>query len=406
MKPPAAAGGFFVASLFYLLPPCLTFALTMSHSNKIRILETIRQGQIGGGESHLLSLVENLDKDRFEPVVLSFTDGPMVDRLKAMGIQTEVIYTEKPFDFSKWKKVKAFIQSNNIQLVHAHGTRANSNVFWATKKLQLPLVYTIHGWSFHDDQNPLIKKVRVMGEKLLTRKSDINISVSASNQQTGKQYFSGFESVVVNNGIDQNKFNPDRSFKDVRAELGIPKDTTLVLFVARFIHQKQPLKLISAFAKAVQQLPSLRLLMVGDGDQKTEALEMVKQLGIAEQVIFAPFRQDVPDVLAAADIFVLPSLWEGLPIGLLEAMAMGKAIIGTKVDGTSEVIQHNVNGLLVPVATLDDTLPQTILQLTDPALHERLGREARATISATYSATTMTRQIEGLYDKLLKRYKN
>lgn len=377
----------------------------MNHSNKIRILETIRQGQIGGGESHLLSLVENLDKDRFEPVVLSFTDGPMVDRLKEMGIQTEVIYTEKPFDISKWKRVKAFIAANKIQLVHAHGTRANSNVYWATKKLNLPLVYTIHGWSFHDDQNPLIRKVRVMGEQLLTNKSDINISVSASNQQSGKKYFSRFESVVVNNGIDQHKFDPARSFKDVRSELNIPKDVTLVLFVARFIHQKQPRKLISAFARAVKQLPSLRLLMVGDGDQKPEALEMVKQLGIAEQVIFAPFRQDVPDVLAAADIFVLPSLWEGLPIGLLEAMAMGKAIIGTKVDGTSEVIQHNVNGLLLPVETLDNTLPQTIIQLTDPALRERLGKQARATISSTYSAATMTRQIEGLYEGLLEKYK-
>ncbi|WP_315816901.1 glycosyltransferase [Paraflavitalea speifideaquila] len=118
---------------FHLLAACITFAIVMSHSPKIRILETIRQGQIGGGESHLLSLVENLDKDRYEPVVLSFTEGPMVDRLKAMGIQTEVIYTEKPFDISKWKRVKAFIEANNIQLVHAHGTRANSNVFWATK---------------------------------------------------------------------------------------------------------------------------------------------------------------------------------------------------------------------------------------------------------------------------------
>ena len=373
----------------------------MTPNNKIRILQTIRQGQIGGGESHLLSLVENLDKDRFEPVVLSFTDGPMVDRLKQMGIQTEVIFTEKPFDVSKWGKVKQFIAANNIQLVHAHGTRANSNVFWGTKKLKLPLVYTIHGWSFHDDQKSLIKKIRVMGEQLLTKKSDVNISVSASNQQTGKKYFPSFESVVVNNGIDQKKFDPTRSFKDVRSELGIPKEVTVVLFVARFIHQKQPLKLISAFAKAVQQLPSLRLLMVGEGDQKPQALEMVKQLGIADQVIFVPFRQDVPDVLAAADIFVLPSLWEGLPIGLLEAMSMGKAIIGTQVDGTSEVIQHNVNGLLLPVETLDDTLPQTIIQLTDPALRTRLGQQARATISSTYSAATMTRQIEAIYNKLL-----
>lgn len=375
------------------------------NNNKIRILETIRQGQIGGGESHLLSLVENLDKEKFEPVVLSFTDGPMVDRLRQMGIQTEVIYTEKPFDISKWSKVKRFIQTNKIALVHAHGTRANSNVFWATKKLKLPLVYTIHGWSFHDDQQALIRKIRVMGEQLLTGKSDVNISVAASNQQTGKKYFPNFQSVVVNNGIDQQKFDPARSFKDLRTEWQLPANAPVVLFVARFIHQKQPLKLISAFAKALQQLPTLRLVMVGDGDQKQQALELVKQLGIADQVIFQPFRQDVPDVLAAADIFVLPSLWEGLPIGLLEAMAMGKAIIGTKVDGTSEVLRHGENGLLLPPDNLENDLAAAIVQLAnDPALRQRLGSAAQATISSTYSAATMTRQIEAIYGQLLERY--
>lgn len=371
-------------------------------SKKIRILQTIRQGQIGGGESHLLSLVENLDRNRFEPVVLSFTDGPMVDRLKQMGVQTEVIFTEKPFDISKWKKVKQFIQQNDISLVHAHGTRANSNVFWATRKLKLPLVYTIHGWSFHDDQQPLIRKIRVMGEQLLTNRSDVNISVSASNQQTGKKYFPKFNSVVINNGIDQKKFDPSRSFKNIRQELNIAEDATLLLFVARFIHQKQPLKLIEAFAKAQQQDPKLKLLMVGDGDQKATALQMVKDLNIENKVIFQPFRQDVPDVLKAADIFILPSLWEGLPIGLLEAMAMGKAIIGTQVDGTSEVIRDNENGVLISTDGLEGNLAKAIVGLAaDAELRRRLGEAARNTVSASFSAGNMTREIEGIYMKLL-----
>ena len=345
----------------------------MTGNKKYRILQTIRQGQIGGGESHLLSLVENLDNSIFEPVVLSFTPGPMVDRLKEMGVKTEVIYTEKPFDISKWKKVKSFIEKEKIELVHAHGTRANSNVFWGTKKLGLPLVYTIHGWSFHDDQNPLIKKIRVMGEKLLTKQSDVNISVAASSQATGKKYFPDFESVVVNNGINQDKFNPDLRFKNVRQELGIKDEEIVVLFIARFIHQKQPLKLIKAFIKAAPQLDKLRLLMVGDGDQQAEAIELAKESGLADRIIFQSFRQDVPDVLAAADIFVLPSLWEGLPIGLLEAMAMGKAIIGTQVDGTSEVIHPHENGLLLSLENLEDNLAAAIIELaTDPDSRKQL----------------------------------
>jgi glycosyltransferase involved in cell wall biosynthesis len=375
----------------------------MSTSPKIKLLETIRQGQIGGGESHLLSLVENLDRTRFDPVVLSFTEGPMVDRLQEMKIPVEVIPTTKPFNFTVWGKVKDLMKRHQIQLVHAHGTRACSNVFQPASSLDLPLVYTIHGWSFHDDQHPLLKKIRVMGEKLLTRKSDTNISVSLSNQQTGKKYFSEFESIVVNNGIDQQKFNPERKLKNIRQELGIPADATLILFVARFIHQKQPLLLLRSFALAAHKNPQLRLLMVGDGDQKPEALALVQQLGIADKVVFEKFRQDVPDVLAAADIFVLPSLWEGLPIGLLEAMAMGKAIIGTRVDGTSEVIQHNQNGLLLDVEGLEQHLAEALLTLAaDPEKCRMLGKAARATISNTYSASTMTRQIEEIYLKLLK----
>jgi len=369
---------------------------------KYRILQTIRQGQIGGGESHLLSLVENLNKSIFEPVVLSFTPGPMVDRLNDMGVKTEVIYTEKPFDISKWKKVKTFIEKEKIELVHAHGTRANSNVFWGTKKLKLPLVYTIHGWSFHDDQNPLVKKIRVMGEKLLTKQSDVNISVAASSQATGKKYFSDFESVVVNNGINQDKFNPGLQFKNVRQELGIKEDEVVVLFIARFIHQKQPLKLVKAFIKAAPRLNTLRLLMVGDGDQQAEAIELAKQSGFADRIIFQSFRQDVPDVLAAADIFVLPSLWEGLPIGLLEAMAMGKTIIGTKVDGTSEVIHPVENGLLLSLENLEDDLAAAIVELAnDPQKRKYLGEAAKATVTKKFSAANMTRQIEDIYLKLL-----
>jgi glycosyltransferase involved in cell wall biosynthesis len=360
-------------------------------STKIKVLETIRQGQIGGGESHLLSLVENLDKDKFEPIVLSFTEGPMVDKLREMGIKTEVIYTETPFDIRVWLKVKSFLLDNKIELIHAHGTRANSNVFWAAKQLNIPVIYTVHGWSFHDDQNFLVKNFRLWGERLLTRKSKVNISVSASNQLTGIKNINGFSSVVVN-----------LQFSNIREELGVKHSEILILFLARFNHQKQPLILIKAFAKAHELNPNLKLLLVGDGEQKSEALQLVKTLGLSENILFQSFRQDVPDVLAAADIFVLPSLWEGLPIGLLEAMAMGKAIIATNVDGTSEVIHDGTNGLLIAVDELENNLVDSILKLSaDKELQNVLGRNARQTISLKYSAATMTRQIEDVYLKII-----
>lgn len=376
----------------------------MEGKNKIKILETIRQGQIGGGESHLLSLVENLDRTRFDPVVLSFTGGPMVDRLIDLGVKTEIIYTERPFDVFRWKEVKEFIKSNDIDLIHAHGGRANSNVFWAARKLGIPIVQTVHGWSFNESQNLIKRKIRTVGEHFLTKESALNISVSASNQQTGKKTFTDFQSVVINNGIDLRRFNPDSSFTDIKEELNIPRENVLLLFLARFAKEKQPLKPIIAFSRAVEKNPNLHLLMVGDGELKSRAVALATELGIQEKITFQPFRADVPDLLSAADIYLLTSLWEGMPIGLLEAMAMRKAVIVSKVDGTIDIIKNEVNGLLVGLDNIDRDLAEAMLKLaSDQVLREEMGDRAKATVTDKYSASQMTREIEEIYLQVLKR---
>lgn len=378
----------------------------MSQLRKIRVLECIRQGQIGGGESHLLSLVDNLDKERFEPVVLSFTDGPMVDRLRAMQIDTTVIYTERPFDFTRWSAVKKFISEKKPDLVHAHGTRANSNVLWAAHSLKLPVVYTVHGWSFHPDQPYLLRNIRVLGERYLTGKSDQCISVSESNRQSGLHYIPSLQSEVITNGIDLRRFNPAGHFTDIRTELGIAKEKLLLLFIARFTGHKQPLSLLRAFHKAVADNPDLHLLMVGEGDERTEAETFVREQKLEKQVTLLPFRQDVPDVLAAADIFILPSLWEGLPIGLLEAMAMGKTVIATNVDGSREVVQHGENGLLIEPQDLVENLVTAIKKLTgDRELRQSLSAGAVKTVNDRFSATEMTRRTEELYNRILLQKK-
>jgi len=374
-------------------------------NRKIRVLECIRQGQVGGGESHLLSLIENLDRSKFEPIVLSFTDGPMVDRMRKANVECHVIHTERPFDISKRKVINKFIRSKNVDIIHAHGTRANSNVMWSARSLNIPVVYTVHGWSFHPDQNFIVRNLRVWGEKYLTSKSDINISVSASNKKSGEDFLKKFESVIINNGIDQNKFSPEKELKNIRKELGISSDAILVLFVARFTHQKQPLQLLAAFAKALKQLPQLHLLMVGDGELKTEAVTLAGTLNINPNVTFTSFRSDIPEILAAGDIFMLPSLWEGLPIGLLEAMAMGKAIIASDVDGTSELIIHNKNGILIQPGNREAICEALLRVAKDPGLRLILQQNSQITIRERYNAVTMTRQIEEVYLKLFPQNK-
>jgi len=318
-----------------------------------------------------------------------------------------LIYTEKPFDIRIWGQVKRLLQAEAPDVIHAHGTRASSNVLWAARKLGIPVIYTVHGWSFHQDQHPLVRRLRILGEKYLTERSEVNISVSASNQQSGKEMIPQFRSVVINNGIDQQKFDPERAYSDVRAELGIAADSVVVLFIARFTAHKQPLTLIRAFARALTMLQGigaagLHLLMVGDGDEKEAGVALARELGLEDKIIFQAFRQDVPDVLRAADIFVLPSLWEGLPIGLLEAMAMRKAVIGTRVDGTREVLQDGDNGLMVEPGDVDGLAAAIVRLAADRELRESLRARAFQTVRQRFDAVTMTREIESIYSKVLE----
>ncbi len=372
----------------------------MEQPRKIRVLETIRQGKIGGGESHVLDLVKTMDNELFEPVVLSFTDGPMVQALTAIGIPVHVIASEKAFDISIWKKVRSFLTEQRIDIVHVHGTRANTNVMWAARRLGLPLIYTIHGWSFHDGLNPLIKRARIAAEKYITRKAQVNICVSDSNRETGIKTFGRFDSVVIKNGVNPVKFNPGAEYPDVKAAYGIPAGQLVIGYIARMTLQKDPVGMLEGFSLALQQFPDMKLLMIGEGELKEAALEAARRLNITDHVIFDNFRQDVPAVLNGVDIYCLPSLWEGFPIGVLEAMAMGKAVIASDVDGTREAVTDGDNGLLVP-AKNSETLAAAIVKLAkDKTLRGQLQQRAMDTIRSKYTVSGMTRQIEKIYQQL------
>lgn len=373
----------------------------MMQDRKIRVLQTIRQGKIGGGESHVLDLVATLDRTRFDPLVLAFTDGPMITALQNMQVPAHVIESEKAFDITVWKQVKRFMQQQHVDIVHVHGTRANTNVLWAARSLQLPLVYTIHGWSFHEGLHPVMKRARIAAEKYITRKAHVNICVSESNRQTGLKAFGGFNAEVVRNGVNPQKFDPSALYPDVRSACGIPAHHLVVGYIARMTLQKDPVSMIRAFANIAARVEDITLLMVGGGELKQTAVDTAASLGISHRVVFQDFRQDVPAVLHAMDIYCLPSLWEGFPIGVLEAMAMGKAVIATDVDGTREAVDHEKNGLLVPPSDTAALAAAIMRLVQDFGLRQSLQRRAIETIRSTYNVNGMTRNIEAIYNKLL-----
>ncbi|MBQ7509796.1 MAG: glycosyltransferase [Prevotella sp.] len=366
-----------------------------------RVLEVIRQGQIGGGESHLLDLVRFLDREAFEPVCLSFTGGEMINRLHAMGIRCRVIATEKPFDINVQRQIKQLMQAEHIQLVHAHGSRAASNVVWPARSLHLPLIYTVHGWSFHDDQSALVKRLRAYSEKVICHYSDAVVCVSQSNADTGRKVFGLKACHVIENGINLERFNPAAQFADLRQAMHFAADDFVVGFIARCTKQKNPLGFLQALETAHRQEPRIKGLFVGEGDMDQEVDAFIASHRMEGYLHRTAFRTDVPDLLHAVDVYCLPSLWEGLSIALLEAMAMAKVIIATPTDGTSEVIRHEENGLIVSFNNPQALAAAITTLAASPAACTQYGRAARSIVEQRFNAQRVADAVAGIYRKCL-----
>ncbi len=371
-----------------------------SESNtKIRILHTIRQGEIGGGETHVLDLVSNLDVDKYKSYVLSFSNGPMVEKLKEMKIEVFVIPSKMPFDFRVWHQVSELIRKNGIHILHAHGTRAFSNTFFSAKLYSIPIIYTVHGWSFHPDQNSIKKWFRMKSEGYLIQNASLTVFVSESNYDEGKKHFGDFKYKIIKNSINDKKFNPDNAFSDIRKEIGIEKNAFVIGFIARITKQKNLAVLLDAIEK-VPKAYNIKLIIVGNGDLREEMLERVNELGISRKVRFLDFREDVEHILNAIDVYCLPSLWEGLSIGLLEAMAMRKAVIVSNISGNIEIIKHMENGIIVQ-SSPEDIKNEIVELYNDEILRERLAQNAFLTIKNEFQVKNMIKKIEEAYLSLV-----
>ena len=366
---------------------------------RMKVLEVIRQGQIGGGESHLLDLVYYIDKEKIEPVCLSFTGGEMIKRLEKMGVKCFVLATQKPFDFDVQKQIIKLIRENDIQIVHAHGSRAASNVLYPILKLRIPFIYTVHGWSFHDDQSFLVKKLRSWSEKLICHYADDVICVSQSNADTGRDVF-GLNAVhVIENGVNVDRFAPQRELINLRPEFGFDKDDFVVGFVARCTIQKNPLLYLAAIENAHKKNPQIKGLFVGEGDMENQVEEYINKHRMQDYIYRSPFRTDVPDILSCIDVYCLPSLWEGLSIALLEAMAMGKAIIATPTDGTKEIIRNGENGLLIPINDPSALTDAIYRFYNDRCLMDKCRKGARDYVVERLNAKRVAESVSRIYSK-------
>lgn len=368
--------------------------------SSIKVLEVIRQGQIGGGESHLIDLISGFGPD-VSPVILAFTPGHMIDYLRDAGIKCYVFETGYAFDLRVFRRIKEILQKEKIEIIHSHGSRAASNMLLIAKLMKIPMIYTVHGWSFHQDQSVLSKTFRIFVEKLICHFSRKVICVSESNRITGVKAFGLKNATVIENGISFSKFNPDSSYSNIREEFGILPDDFVVGFIGRITMQKDPMTIVKAVESAHAADPRIKALIIGDGDLKETVMQYINNEGLSGVIYTDGFRNDIPDLLNSMDVFCQPSLWEGLSISLLEAMAMKKALVVTPTDGTSEIIQDGINGSIAAFGDIAGISGRILEYCQDREKTIRHGENACELVKGRFDSKKVSEGVARIYSAII-----
>jgi glycosyltransferase involved in cell wall biosynthesis len=209
---------------------------------------------------------------------------------------------------------------------------------------------------------------------------------------------------MVRNAIPCDEFYAPQERDACRAELGLPLDAPVIGYTGRVQQVKRLDLLLHAFVTIRQRYPQARLLIAGDGDERPELEELAEQLDIEQAVIWTGFRQDIPRLLAAMDIYILPSINEGLPLSVLEAMAAGKPVIATTVGGTAEAVTQEQTGMLIPPGSVG-AISTALLDLLDhPEKQRRLAESARTFVTDAFGLTRMVESYRHIYKTTDQRY--
>lgn len=311
----------------------------------------------------LLPLADALQRAGYR-VTIACTPGPYFQEIADAGfdIRSNPIARSKNVfrhAASLWRTYQ-FLKREQFDVVHVHTPIAALIGRIAAKLAGVPVkIYTAHGFYFHEGTTPMKKRAHVMLEKLGARCGDFIMTVSAEDEAAALELGIARPGHIetVYNGVDVARFDPVRFSLDDRAEtrakLGIAPEAQVIGIVGRMVREKGFFELFDAAAQVSQEFPNARFLVVGDtlpsdyDAAKNELIERMRMLRIADRVVFAGMVPDTAPMLAAMDIFCLPSYREGMPVSLLEAMAMQLPCIATNIRGCREEIVDGDSGLLI-----------------------------------------------------------
>ena len=358
----------------------------------------------GGGERYLELLFDHLDRARFRGLLICPEPGPFVERMEKRGIETHLVHLAPLFNpFALWRLTRLLVRER-VTILQTHGARANFYGRIAGHLAGVPVIIsTVHNSLKDYEVRSLRRGFYAFLLRLTLPIVHRIICVSNANRRDVIEECpaAAAKTQTVYNGVDLSAFpsQPDR--KKVREVLRIATGPLLVV-VARLTEQKGHRYLLQTIPSLLKTWPQLCCVFVGEGELHDALHRMVVDLAVERACRFVGVREDIADVLAAADVVVLPSLSEGFPFVLLEALAMGCPVVASQVNGVPELIEDHKTGLLVPPRN-PQALEAAIREiLSDPTVASKMGAVGRAVVRERFTVDRMVADTMAIFDAAMK----
>jgi glycosyltransferase involved in cell wall biosynthesis len=370
-------------------------------TRRLRVLEMIDTPMLGGGQVHLLTLARHLDASLFDVSIASTTGGPLEDEARKAGLPFIPVQVRKTALGKTRRAIAEVLRERGIDILHTHGGVAGLVGRRAAAKAGTPVVvHTLHGIHYLHYRNPFLRYLLVLMERKLARVTDAVIFVSRADYDRGARHrLVPFPKMrLIRNGVeDPGAAGPGGERRREALRESLKLEHPIIGAVSRLHRQKGVVHLLRAAPEILRRRPEARIVIVGGGPLEPELRRLATRLGLDRRVLLLGERSDARDILALFDVFVLPSLWEGLPLVLIEAAMLGKPIVAADIDGVREVLRGGATGLLVPPARPDALAAAVVRLLDDPGFAARLGAAARAEIPAEFTLERMIKETQNLY---------
>jgi len=378
-------------------------------SKPVRVALLITSVEFGGIERVILNLVQHMEPGvELVPLVFTRTDireTSFFDRLRSLGVSPEILYVNsvRPYPLLNplvnLGQIIAIVRKRGFDLIHSHGYRADVFGLAVAWWCNLPIVSTCHGFIGNDAR---LRFYNALDRRVLKRFTRV-IAVSARMKEDLVAEGVGADRihVIANAVAEAPREERARTRRDLRSTLAVTDEEFVFGYVGRLSEEKGVQFLVEAFASLAPEQSRTRLLIVGEGPRRHELEHQARNLGVAARVTFTGFQSDTAPWYSAMDAFVLPSLTEGTPMALLEAMAYRLPVIASAVGGVPAMLSDRENGILLPPGDIAQ-LGQAMRTLTTtPGLRETLSEAGVQSVRGRYDVRSWIRSVRDVYAETL-----